>query len=518
MAAVTLTLLGFFAFVILRVSKPDMGVLFADLSMQDSGAVIRDLDARGIKYETRGDAGQTILAPRGDLARLRMDLAGKGLPSAAGVGYEIFDKGDAFSSTNFVQNVNHLRALEGELSRSIRAIGRVQAARVHLVMPERRLFERDREAPSAAIVLKLMGDLDPSQVRAIRHLTASAVEGLKPERVSIVDERGRLLADGARGQEAQTGAGMEEKQTGIERRLRTQIEEIVAGIVGTGRARVQVSAELDVNRIESRSETYDPESRVVRSTQTRSETAVTSGNEGAVTVGNELPGTDKSAAAQAQKDSSNKNEETTNYEISRVTKTEVVEGGRVKRLSVAVAVDGSYVPGPDGRPVYQARPPAEVERIATLVRTAIGFDKARGDQVEVLNLRFAEPPTVPEFAEPSLVQTFLSPTKDEILRVVELAVLALLTLIVLMAVVRPLVRRVLTADPVAIGLVAGPAMAGDGAVDAMMVPRENTTAKLVDFAQLNGKVQAETVQRVVDMVRASPAETVEVLRNWIHDN
>ena len=199
MAAVTLTLIGFFAFVILRASKPDMGVLFADLSMQDSGAVIRDLDARGIKYETRGDAGQTIMAPRADLPRLRMDLAGKGLPSASGVGYEIFDKGDAFSSTNFVQNVNHLRALEGELARSIRAIGRVQAARVHLVIPERRLFERDRELPSAAIVLKLVGDMDPSQVRAIRHLAASAVEGLKPERISIVDERGRLLADGARG-------------------------------------------------------------------------------------------------------------------------------------------------------------------------------------------------------------------------------------------------------------------------------------------------------------------------------
>ncbi|GJD95982.1 flagellar basal-body MS-ring/collar protein FliF [Methylobacterium iners] len=517
MGAVTLTLLGFFAFVILRVSKPDMGVLFADLSMQDSGAVIRDLDARGIKYETRGDAGQTILAPRGDLARLRMDLAGKGLPSAAGVGYEIFDKGDAFSSTNFVQNVNHLRALEGELSRSIRAIGRVQAARVHLVMPERRLFERDREAPSAAIVLKLMGDLDPSQVRAIRHLTASAVEGLKPERVSIVDERGRLLADGARGQDAQGAVGIEEKQTGLERRLRTQIEEIVAGIVGVGRARVQVSAELDLNRIESRSETFDPESRVVRSTQTRSENALTTGNEGAVTVGNELPGADKSAGAKTDKDSSSKNEETTNYEISRVTKTEVVEGGRVKRLSVAVAVDGSYAPGPDGKPVYQARPAAEVDRIATLVRTAIGFDKARGDQVEVLNLRFAETPAVPEFSEPSLVQSFLTPSKDEILRVVELAVLALLTLIVLLAVVRPLVRRVLTADPVPVALVAGPATAGD-AVDAMLVPRENTTAKLVDFAQLNGKVQAETVQRVVDMVRASPTETVEVLRNWIHDN
>ncbi|MET0258616.1 MAG: flagellar basal-body MS-ring/collar protein FliF, partial [Methylobacterium sp.] len=247
MAAVTLTLVGFFAFVILRMSRPDMGVLFADLSMQDSGAVIRDLDARGIAYETRGDAGQTIMAPRADLARLRMDLAGKGLPVQGGVGYEIFDKGDAFSSTSFVQNVNHLRALEGELARSIRAIGRVQAARVHLVLPERRLFERDRDAPSAAIVLKLVGDLDSSQVRAIRHLAASAVEGLKPERVSIVDERGRLLADGARGAEAEGAVGYEEKQTGIERRLRAQIEEIVAGIVGAGRARVQVSADLDVN-------------------------------------------------------------------------------------------------------------------------------------------------------------------------------------------------------------------------------------------------------------------------------
>ena len=223
MAAVTLTLVGFFAFVILRVSRPDMGVLFSDLSMQDSSAVIRELDARGIAYETKGELGQTVLAPRADLAKLRMDFAGKGLPAQGGIGYEIFDKGDAFSSTSFVQNVNHLRAMEGELARSIRAIGRVQAARVHLVIPERRLFERDREAPSAAIVVKLMGDLDPSQVRAIRHLAASAVEGLKPERVSIVDERGRLLADGARGAEKDGAGALEERQTGIERRMRSQI-------------------------------------------------------------------------------------------------------------------------------------------------------------------------------------------------------------------------------------------------------------------------------------------------------
>ncbi|WP_019904645.1 flagellar basal-body MS-ring/collar protein FliF [Methylobacterium sp. 77] len=519
MVAVTLTLVGFFAFVILRVSKPDMGVLFADLSMQDSGAVIRDLDARGIKYETRGDAGQTILAPRADLPRLRMDLAGKGLPSATGVGYEIFDKGDAFSSTNFVQNVNHLRALEGELARSIRAIGRVQAARVHLVMPERRLFERDREMPSAAIVLKLVGDIDPSQVRAIRHLAASAVEGLKPERISIVDERGRLLADGARGAEAETGSGLEEKQVGLERRLRSQIEEIVAGIVGAGRSRVQVTAELDRNRIESRSETFDPESKVVRSTQTRSESALTGGAEGAVTVGNELPGATQQSQNAGPKDTSKKDEETTNYEISRVTKTVVEEGGRLKRLSVAVLVDGAYAPGADGKPVYQPRPAGEIERIATLVRTAIGFDKSRGDQVEVVNLRFAETPAPAEFTEPSLVQSLLAPTKEDIMRVVELTVLFLLTVIVLLAVVRPLVRRVLTAEPVPAIMVAGPSIStGDPVLDQMLAPRDNPTARLVDFAQLNGKVQAETVQRVVDMVRSSPSETVEVLRNWIHDS
>src|SRR3954464_1209921 len=242
MGVVTFALVGFFAFVIMRVSQPTMGVLFAELSLQDANAVMKDLDARAIRYETRGD-GQTILVPRSDLARIRMDFAGKGLPSGGGVGYEIFDKGDAFSSTSFVQNINHLRALEGELARTIRTIGRVQAARVHLAIPERRLFQRDREAPRASIVLKLRGELGADQVRAIRHLAASAVEGLSPERVSIIDERGRLLADGAGSDNALAGTAADEKRVALERRLRSQVEEIVAGIVGPGRARVQVAAE-----------------------------------------------------------------------------------------------------------------------------------------------------------------------------------------------------------------------------------------------------------------------------------
>jgi flagellar M-ring protein FliF len=380
MGAVSLALVGFFAFVIMRVSQPAMGVLFSEMSMQDANAVIKDLDARGIRYETRGD-GQTILVPRSDMARIRMDLATKGLPSGGGVGYEIFDKGDAFSSTSFVQGINHLRALEGELSRTIRTIGRVEAARVHLVMPERRLFERDREPPRASIVLKLRGDLEAAQVRAVRHLVASAVEGLKPERVSIVDERGRLLADGAQGDLAATGIAVDEKQANLERRLRGQVEEIVAGVVGPGRARVQVAAELDLNRIESRSERFDPESRVVRSTQTRAENQASAGNDGPVSVGRELPSANQPVGG-ASRDTSNKNEEIVNYEISRTTRTEVLEGGRVKRLSVAVLLDGVYAKGAGGETTYQPRPQEEIDPIAALVRTAVGFDRNRGDQLE----------------------------------------------------------------------------------------------------------------------------------------
>jgi flagellar M-ring protein FliF len=211
------------------------------------------------------------------------------MPAGGTVGYEIFDKSDTFSATSLVQGMNQLRALEGELSRTIRSIDRVQQARVHLAIPEKRLFERDRQEPRASIVLKVHGDLDPGQIRAVRHLVATAVQGLKPERVSIVDETGRLLADGA-GNEADAAALAADKQTNHERRLRGQIEDIVASIVGRGRARVQVAAEMDFNRVQQVTDSFDPESRVIRSTQTRTENQQSQeSRDNQVTIGNELP-------------------------------------------------------------------------------------------------------------------------------------------------------------------------------------------------------------------------------------
>src|ERR1700745_2980043 len=387
MVAVTAALIGFFAFVIMRVTQPQMTTLFTDLSVEDSSAIIKDLERQGIPFELRGE-GSVIMVPKDKVTRLRMKLAEGGLPKGGGVGYEIFDKSDALGTTSFVQNINHLRALEGELARTIRAIDRIQAARVHLVLPERPLFSREPPEPAASIVVRVRGALEPLQIRAIRHLVASAVSGLKPQRVSIVDEAGQLLADGASG-DIDNAVG-DERRAAFEKRMRNDVEAIVSSVVGAGRARVQLSADFDYNRITQPSDKFDPEGRVLRSSQTREESSATAETNGQVTVNNELPGNQRQDNPTPARDQSKKTEETNNYEISHTTKTEVTEAGRVNRISVAVLVDGSYVKNEKGEMVYKERGKAELERIATLVRSAIGFDPKRGGQGEGGNPKFAD--------------------------------------------------------------------------------------------------------------------------------
>src|ERR1700726_4103083 len=287
MIAVTAALISFFGFVIMRVTTPQMTTLFTDLSPEDSAGIVKDLERQAIVFELRND-GAAIMVPKDKVTRLRMKLAEGGLPKGGGVGYEIFDKSDALGTTSFVQNINHLRALEGELARTIRAIDRVQAARVHLVLPERPLFSRETPEPSASIVVRVRGALEPQQIKAIRHLIASAVSGLKPQRVSIVDEAGQLLADGAGGDTDNAAGG--DRRTAYEKRMRNEVEAIVSSVVGQGRARVELAADFDYNKITQTSDKFDPEGRVLRSTQTREESSASGADNGQVTVNNELPG------------------------------------------------------------------------------------------------------------------------------------------------------------------------------------------------------------------------------------
>jgi flagellar M-ring protein FliF len=515
MVVVTAALVGFFGFLIMRVTTPQLTTLFTDLSYEDSSAIIKDLERQSIPYEMRND-GAILMVPKDKVTRLRMKLAESGLPKGGGVGYEIFDKSDAIGATSFVQNINHLRALEGELARTIRAIDRVQFARVHLVLPERPLFSRETPEPSASIVLRVRGALEPAQVRAIRHLAASAVNGLKAQRVSIVDERGNLLANGS-GDTSADGVTGEERRVGYERRLRDQVEQIVSSVVGSGRARVQLAADFDYNKVTQTSDRFDPDSKVVRSSQSREEQNNLDGKENQVTVNNELPGAQQPPQQQGQpKDTSKKTEEIVNYEISRTTKTEVTEAGRVNRISVAVLVDGVYGKNEKGETTYTPRAKEDLDRIATLVRSAIGFDGKRGDQVEVVNLRFADGPVELPAAEPTTWLGKLQFTKDDIMYVIELGVMAFLGLVVLFMVVRPLVKRVLSPESLIQSAlapqIAAPATTGTAvAVSGSQIPN------LIDVAQVQGQVHAQSVHRVGELADRNPNETVSIIRQWLSE-
>ncbi len=542
MGVVTALLIGFFAFVITRATAPVMTPLYSDLSDRDSSAIVKDLEAQGIAYELRQD-GTQILVPKDAALRLRMKLAEKGVPTGGSVGWEIFDKTDSLGTTSYVQNINHLRALEGELSRTIRAIDRVQAARVHLVIPERQVFQREKKEPTASIALKLRGQLDPGQIRAIQHLVAAAVEGMKPSRVSIVDETGRLLATGE-GEDPNglVAASLQERTTAYEARLENQIESIVGSIVGQGRVRVHVAAELDFNRVTQTSDTFDPNGQVVRSTQTKEESSTNASAEKGVTVATQVPGTPPDPAGPTSKEASSTSEETVNYEISKTSRTEVLEAGRLKRISVALLVDGVYATGTSGEVTYQPRSKEDLDRIAALVRSSVGFDEKRGDLVEVVNLRFAEAPTaVPLEGQKTGFAALLDFRSDDVVRFAELGALLLMTALVLLFAVRPLINRVIAPQLPALaaaGEAAGAeaaaghhpgealahALAGHAGAPAaageLMIATEtgpHPTHMRLDEAKAMGAVQAGSIRKIGEMIDETPLEAAAIIRGWLSE-
>lgn len=519
MGAVAAILIGVFAFIIFRVTAPHMTPIYTELTLEDSGAIVNQLESQGVQYELRND-GATVLVPQDQVARLRMILAEDGLPTGGSIGYEIFDRTDTLGATSFVQNINKLRALEGELARTITSINRIQAARVHLVIPERQLFQRDKRPPSASIVLKVRGSLGPTEIRAVQHLVATAVDGLVPERVSVVDEAGRLLASGVdSGDEGILSGVLQDRTEVIEGRLRNQIEEILASVVGPGRARVRVAAEIDHNRITETTETYDPEGQVVRSTQTKEEASTRTSNQNQVTVGNEVPNAQQNAdGAGGDRDDSSSSEEIVNYEISKATRTEIVEAGQVKKLSVAVLVDGVYEPNEDGEMVYAPRTQETLDRIALLVRSAIGFDAERGDTVEVVNLQFALPPQMDFDAEQPGLFEF---TNADIMRFAELGVLLLISLLVLLFVVRPLLRRIVTPEEhAAQDLVIGPDGSLVAEADVAMDDQDDEDEFRIEWleeAKAEGALQASSINKVGELIGEYPNEAVTIVRGWLDE-
>ncbi|HVI52172.1 MAG TPA: flagellar basal-body MS-ring/collar protein FliF [Candidatus Sulfotelmatobacter sp.] len=526
--------LAFFIYVMARMSTPPMEMLYGGLELADANAIVTKLQTDKVPYELRRDGTEIWVAADRKLD-LRVKMAEQQLPSGGSVstGYEVFDKGDVLGSTSFIQNVNLLRAMEGELARTIHAIDGVKTARVHLVMPKREAFSRETQEPSASIVLKMENGrrLNKQQVQAIQHLVAAAVPKLKPNMISVVDDKGTLLARGT--DDAQSMAETaEDNRRNTQERLQRTIEDLLERSVGPDKVRAEVSVEMDYDRISTTQETYDPDSKVVRSTVTTEENQQTTDSENSsVSVQQNLPDAGGNNAGAKSQSKQSRTQTTENYEISKVVKNQIKEMGTIKRITAAVLVDGRYGPPAEGQKklTYQPRDEKELEQIASLVRTAIGYDANRGDQVEVTSMAFAghdEPE--PDGSENKL----FGMDRDFVEKIASNLGLSVVAILFLLLVLRPLVSRAVES------MAAGPAgadgrrMLADHGVTppllaaggppapapGLLSEELDTVDELIDIDKVEGRVKASSLRKIGEIVEKHPEEALSIIRAWMYSD
>jgi len=523
LAASGIIMLAFFLMMGFRTSVTRMVPLYSDLSLKDSQKIVAQLEGNGVAYEL-GANGSQISVPSDKALRLRMDMASQGLPSGGSiVGYEIFDKAESFGSSNFVMNVNAMRALEGELSRTIGSISGMDSARVHLVVPKREIFTREKDSPSASVTVKMAGGktLERGEVTAITHLIAASVPGLQSSRVTVVDSHGRLLARGDGQEGLDAGADtMLEYRIGFESRMQRNIEDLLEKIIGAGKVQVTVNADLNFDRVVTESEKFDPNGQVARSTQSNSakESSQEKTGGGNVSADNNLPTKDTSSESGAGTTVSNeKTDETTNFEISKTKQNMVQAAGGVKKLSIGVLVDGIYKENSKGEQEYTERTPEEITKIKQLVASAMGFDEARGDKIEIVNMRFTQDKF--ELADESFFERF----KMEMQGIIQTLIFAGVAVLAIVLVIRPAVTQIMkgaqvTADRAnEIAALEHNSMARiSGGSDMGMGGAANDEGDaLIDVANVKGAMKSSSMRKVNEIVDKYPEETMGVIRQWL---
>jgi flagellar M-ring protein FliF len=390
LTAVTAITLGLFAFIIMQARTADYQLLYGNLAESDASAVVDWLKGKNVPYQLSNN-GHNILIPAKDVYETRLSLAAMGLPQGGGVGFEIFDK-QSFALTDFVQKVNYSRALQGELARTIASLGPVESARVHLALPEKRLFKEQQKPATASVIIKLAPGkrLSEAQIEGIVHLVSSSIEGLDPGQVTVIDQNGNVLSRiGEKGMAGNLSPDMLEFQTSVEQRLEDRAQALLDKSLGAKNAMVRVSATLDFAQTEKTEETFDPEEPVIRSEQLTEEKSGSEITGGVPGVQSNLEGnTNQTAGATPP---SSRSQRTTNYEISKVVSKTTQPVGTVSKLSVSVLVADKVVPGKDKEPAKsEPRSETELKAIETMVASALGLDNARGDKIEVTSMPFLE--------------------------------------------------------------------------------------------------------------------------------
>ncbi len=541
MGGILLTLMIFFVFISMRVSKPDYNLLYNDLSSTDSSAMVGKLEESGISYQVSAD-GSEITVPDDEVGRARMLLAEAGLPNGGSLGYEIFDQKSGFGTTNDVVTLNKVRALEGELSRTISSLNPIKSARVHLVLPQRELFSRESRPASASVALgmKSGSKISEDQIAAIQSLVASAVPQLKPEGVSLIDQNGNLLARGGEQKSTMANLKAEEMRLSYEQRLIRAVEDLVGRTVGYGNVRANISADLNFDRVSTSEELYDPESQIARSNQTIEEnSSERDADERNVSVENNLPAVGNDLFFDnGPTQQSSRTEETTNFEISKTVRNLVRETGEVRRLSIAVLVNGTYKADEEGNETYEPRSERELDQIAALVRSAVGYDANRGDSIEVVNMEFS----AVEVSDSPYDNTLFGFNKDKLIDAAEIIIIALMIILVILLVIQPMVGRLLATEGVIrsedeemetellTGGTAHPALEGPGGAfgsggasggalaNEVGEGGEDEDGNMIDVQSISGKVKASSVKKVEDIVENYPTETVSVIRSWMTED
>jgi flagellar M-ring protein FliF len=482
---------------------PELVVLFSQLNPDDTRAIVQELGKQGAVYEV-GEGGNTIKVPAERVHELRLQLASLGLPESAGVGFEIFDR-TGLGVTPFTQQMNYRRALQGELARTIGQLSQVERVRVHLVMPEKRLFSTEQKPAQAAVVVTLKRGipLGGPQVQGIVHLVASSVEGLEPAQVTVVDNHGKVLSQNSADGDAQLTASQIETQRRVERDLEQRVQTMLDQVLGRDKSVIRVTAPLEFRQVEITEESFDPNSQVVRSENRSQEKVVEAGSPLGVpgvrtNVPNELQASDGGRPKEAKR----KNE-TLNYEVNRKVSKIIEPTGAIKRLSVAVLVDGIYeaAQGAEGQTEanasekkYVPRPEQEIQNLVQIVKKAVGFSEERGDQIEVINVPF-ESPVILE-GEDSMtagVQSFLAAWGGFLKPVL----FFLLGVMVLWFVVRPMALNLSkpTAEPV-------------------FLPQRGLPATVTEYeAQITETPQEQAIKLAAD----NPASAAQVIRTWIKE-
>ncbi|UTW58082.1 flagellar M-ring protein FliF [Kordiimonas sp. SCSIO 12603] len=556
----TLTVAFFWA-VMSGVSSSPMVILYADLDPASASSIAAQLEAENIPISS-DPTGRTIKVPRAHVDRLRLRFAGEGLTGGV-VGKEIFDADSGFGRTSFELNVNYVRAIEGELARTIKYFPSVREARVHVVIPERRPFQREESQPSASIMLKTAGSVSQSQAQAIQALVASAVPSLSPDYVTITDTSGRLLVDGGGSDDLASFSNLDESRRAKEREYRSKIEELIGSVVGVGRVRAEVAIQMNMSRTTTSETSFDPEGQVVISSNVREESSSEPLPGGQVTVGNNQP----NAANGSQNNNSadtNKTEEATNFENSKTETVTVREPGEITGIQVSVLVDYNRQLDELGNTVGDPTPrdQTEIDQIRNLVITAIPAirDAATGDiiphddNVTVAAMRFVDPEPF-EATAPSF--NLLGLNKSDLLELVTYGGTILVALVFLLLIVRPLVIRIIDSipeqptpeelaqqqqledmasetpaiagpggitGPISADLVAAAAAGDENAAAAVMAARqtgqlaldEMRTDSQIDMAQIENRIQETAIQKVSDIIKANPAESVAIIRGWLY--